>query len=107
MWRSAKRRTPGAAPRAAAGARPRAPSPARNTLPRGSDEVKRSASGTTEGSVAAARPATEADRYWMRQALAAATQAGRRGEVPVGAVVVRGGKRLARAGNGSIATHDP
>ena len=43
----------------------------------------------------------------MRQALAAATRAGRRGEVPVGAVVVRGGQRLARAGNGSIATHDP
>ena len=69
--------------------------------------MKRSASGTAEGSVTAESPATEADRYWMRQALAAAAQAGRRGEVPVGAVVVRGGKRLARAGNGSIATHDP
>jgi tRNA(Arg) A34 adenosine deaminase TadA len=43
----------------------------------------------------------------MRQALAAATEAGRRGEVPVGAVVVRGGQRLARAGNGSVAGHDP
>ena len=43
----------------------------------------------------------------MRQALAAATRAGRRGEVPVGAVVVHGGRRLARAGNGSIAAHDP
>jgi len=69
--------------------------------------VKRSASGTTGGSVAAESPATEADRYWMRQALAAATRAGQRGEVPVGAVVVRGGQRLARAGNGSIAAHDP
>src|SRR5215468_9292678 len=58
-------------------------------------------------SVAAESPATEADRYWMRQALAAATRAGQRGEVPVGAVVVRGGQRLARAGNGSIAAHDP
>ena len=69
--------------------------------------MKRSASGTTESSREAESPATEADRYWMRQALAAAAQAGRRGEVPVGAVVVRGGKRVARAGNGSIATHDP
>jgi len=43
----------------------------------------------------------------MRQALAAATRAGRRGVGPVGAVVVRGGQRLARAGNGSIAAHDP
>ena len=43
----------------------------------------------------------------MRQALVAATRAGQRGEVPVGAVVVRGGQRLARAGNGSIAAHDP
>src|SRR5215471_1487245 len=106
MWRSARRRTPGVAPRAA-GAIRRAPSPPRNTHPRGSNEVKRSASGTTRGSVAAASPATEADRYWMRQALGAATRAGQRGEVPVGAVVVRGGQRLARAGNGSIATHDP
>ena len=59
------------------------------------------------GSVGTESPATEADRYWMRQALAAAIGAGRRGEVPVGAVVVRGGQRLARAGNGSIAAHDP
>ena len=43
----------------------------------------------------------------MRQALAAATRAGRRGEGPVGAVVGGGGQRLARAGNGSIAAHDP
>lgn len=43
----------------------------------------------------------------MAQALAAARAAGRRGEVPVGAVVVRDGVRLARAGNASIARHDP
>jgi len=43
----------------------------------------------------------------MREALRAAARAGRLGEVPVGAVVARGGRRLARAGNRSIAAHDP
>jgi tRNA(adenine34) deaminase len=43
----------------------------------------------------------------MRQALRAAARAGRLGEVPVGALVVSAGQRLARAGNRSIATHDP
>ena len=43
----------------------------------------------------------------MTAALAAATEAGERGEVPVGAVVVRDDQLLARAGNASIAAHDP
>jgi len=43
----------------------------------------------------------------MAQAIAAARAAGMRGEIPVGAVVVRDGVRLARAGNASIARHDP
>jgi tRNA(adenine34) deaminase len=43
----------------------------------------------------------------MRQALRVAARAGRLGEVPVGAVVVSAGQRLARAGNRSIAAHDP
>lgn len=43
----------------------------------------------------------------MEEALAAAADAGRRGEVPVGAVVVRDGRKLAVAGNASIAEHDP
>ncbi len=43
----------------------------------------------------------------MRQALREAVRAGQVGEVPVGAVVVSDGRRLARAGNGSIAAHDP
>ena len=34
-----------------------------------------------------------ADLHWMRQALGHAAEAGRRGEVPVGAVVVRGVQR--------------
>ena len=43
----------------------------------------------------------------MTAALAAALEAGERGEVPVGAVVVRDDEVLASAGNASIAEHDP
>jgi len=43
----------------------------------------------------------------MTEALAAAAEAGARGEVPVGAVVVDGERVLARAGNASIARCDP
>jgi len=43
----------------------------------------------------------------MTAALAAAHGAGERGEVPVGAVVVRDDRMLASAGNASIAEHDP
>ncbi|MHB8510423.1 MAG: tRNA adenosine(34) deaminase TadA [Candidatus Dormibacteria bacterium] len=39
------------------------------------------------------------DGFWMRQALALAMAAGARGEVPVGALLVLGGKRIAAAGN--------
>jgi tRNA(adenine34) deaminase len=43
----------------------------------------------------------------MTAALAAAVEAGERGEVPVGAVVVRHDRLLSIAGNASIAGHDP
>ena len=43
----------------------------------------------------------------MRIALAEARQAGRAGEVPVGAVIVREGGLLAKAGNRSISCKDP
>ena len=43
----------------------------------------------------------------MTAALAAAHEAGERGEVPVGALVVRDDRLLASAGNASIAEHDP
>jgi tRNA(adenine34) deaminase len=43
----------------------------------------------------------------MTTALVAAALAGERGEVPVGAVVVRDDRLLASAGNASIAEHDP
>ena len=49
----------------------------------------------------------ETDRAHMRRALDEARAAGDRGEVPVGAVVARGGEVLARAGNRRQADHDP
>jgi tRNA(adenine34) deaminase len=47
------------------------------------------------------------DAEWMRQALEEARAAERRGEVPVGAVLVRGGECAARGGNRTIADCDP
>jgi tRNA(adenine34) deaminase len=43
----------------------------------------------------------------MEEAIAEAVAAEARGEVPIGAVVVRDGRLLARAGNVTIAEHDP
>jgi len=47
------------------------------------------------------------DSDYMRLALAEAAAAGARGEVPVGAVLVRGAEVLAAGSNSPIATHDP
>ena len=47
-----------------------------------------------------------ADRRWVAEALAAAREAGDAGEVPVGAVVVRGGEALALAGNRTVRDAD-
>ena len=47
------------------------------------------------------------DSRWMLEALREAERAGRRGEVPVGAVVVGAGGVLGRAGNAIEATQDP
>ena len=47
------------------------------------------------------------DVGFMRLALEQAGSAVRAGEVPVGAVVVRGGKVLARGANQPIRSHDP
>lgn len=54
-------------------------------------------------------PADESarDRAWMVEALAEAEAAGARGEVPVGAVVVRDDRLLGRGGNTSVAAQDP
>ncbi len=47
------------------------------------------------------------DASFMQIALAEARAAGARGEVPVGAVLVRGDEILARAGNRTLAERDP
>ena len=47
------------------------------------------------------------DEAWMAEALALARGAGARGEVPVGAVVVKDGAIIGRGGNAPIARSDP
>jgi len=47
------------------------------------------------------------DEKWMEIALAAARDAAGRGEVPVGAVLVKDGKIVTDAGNSPIGTNDP
>ena len=51
--------------------------------------------------------ATQVDEAWMAEALALAAGAAERGEVPVGAVVVKDGAIVGRGGNGPIAASDP
>lgn len=51
--------------------------------------------------------AVEADERWMRHALALARKARELGEVPVGAVIVRGDEVIAEGWNRPIASHDP
>ncbi len=47
------------------------------------------------------------DQHWMRHALTLAEQAGREGEVPVGAVLVRDGKVVGEGWNRPIQNNDP
>ena len=47
------------------------------------------------------------DRTFMKEALAEAETAGRRGEIPVGAVVTRGDEIVSRACNRRAELHDP
>ncbi len=49
----------------------------------------------------------DADRAFMTEALSEAAKAAQRDEVPVGAVLVSGGRIVARAGNRRQAEHDP
>ena len=50
---------------------------------------------------------TEFDVHWMRQALAAAREAGSCGEVPVGTCIVRGEELIAISGNRTRTDCDP
>lgn len=45
--------------------------------------------------------------YWMRRAIAEADKAGAKDEVPIGCVIVRGGKIIARGHNLRETTQDP
>ena len=47
------------------------------------------------------------DEQWMAHAIALARDAGERGEVPVGAIVVCGDAIIGRGGNAPIAANDP
>lgn len=51
--------------------------------------------------------ATAEDERWMGEALDEAIVAAAAGEVPVGAVIVRDGEALARAGNRTVRDQDP
>lgn len=50
---------------------------------------------------------TEEDRRWMREALAEAEKAGQKGEVPIGAVIVRDGVVIGRGHNLRETGKDP
>ena len=50
---------------------------------------------------------TQSDETFMRSALAQADEAERRGEVPVGAVIIKDGEIVAAAGNAPVSTTDP
>jgi len=50
---------------------------------------------------------TEADTRWMRRALSLARRAAECGEVPVGAVMVRGSEELSAGWNRPVGSHDP
>jgi tRNA(adenine34) deaminase len=52
-------------------------------------------------------PSPLTDDAWMDEALVLAREAGARGEVPVGAIVVRDGVIVGRGGNAPIAANDP
>ena len=47
------------------------------------------------------------DEYFMREAMTLAQQAAERGEVPVGAIVVKDGEIIGRGSNAPIGMHDP
>jgi tRNA(adenine34) deaminase len=50
---------------------------------------------------------TAADEQWMRHALKLAQRAEQLGEVPVGALIVRGDELIAEGWNQPVASHDP
>ena len=49
----------------------------------------------------------EQDRLWMAEALVLARKAGREGEVPIGAIIVKDGEIIGSGWNRNIALNDP
>jgi tRNA(adenine34) deaminase len=60
-----------------------------------------------EGRLAGLSVDTPADEQWMRRALKLAQRAQDLGEVPVGALLVRGDELVAEGWNQPVASHDP
>jgi len=56
---------------------------------------------------AAQAPATAEDARWMDVAIEMARESARRGEVPIGAIVVHAGQVIGRGGNAPVAASDP
>lgn len=54
-----------------------------------------------------APPTAQTDEHWMRQALAEAEAAAAEGEVPVGSVIVHGGRIIGRGRNARERLNDP
>src|SRR4249919_196155 len=75
------------------------------TSPRGKLSARDGGWGMREGGRATTHSAD--DERWMGVALDEARAAQLAGEVPVGAVIVREGEALARAGNQTVRDQDP
>jgi tRNA(adenine34) deaminase len=73
--------------------------------PKATGERKRAGVNAREETLASYDSAV--GERWMREALVLARAAQARGEVPVGAVVVRDGEIVGRGGNAPIAANDP
>ncbi|MFZ1830678.1 MAG: tRNA adenosine(34) deaminase TadA [Candidatus Competibacteraceae bacterium] len=67
----------------------------------------RQLSGSEQQIVGEAGRSDEQDRHWMHRALALAQRAAEAGEVPVGAVLVRGGECIGEGWNRPIGACDP
>lgn len=66
--------------------------------------------GKSDGTAGKAIPAAaslQTDEYWMQRALDYAKEAGKRGEVPVGAVIIGEDGFIAGGGNAPIGSQDP
>jgi len=73
----------------------------------GSSDSDSAGDAAVQGAATVPEAVAAADARWMDEALLLARAAAARGEVPVGAVVVRDGEIVGRGGNAPIAGNDP